>query len=195
MTEASGRRMPKDGVTAASEVEAARAAQRAPIIETIRNAIVAHWLRHEAGATVEDIVQYSGLSEHKIRKALRATAVRAWRGLDESQVPGCVTHPHGSWGGRGNGSYPATWTPTIELLTRMLRGEGRRGEGRPCRWIVEVGDPGASRHFEVDAHTKEDAREEGLRRAKERASIYPLHANTRVKVEWRGSRPWKDGVP
>lgn len=177
-------------MTVVSEYEAARAAQRAPIIETIRDAIVAHWLRHEAGATVEDIVQYSGLSEHKIRKALRATAVRAWKGLDESQVPGCVTHPHGSWGGRGNGSYPAKWTPTIELLTRMLR-----GEGRPCRWIVEVGEPGASRHFEVDAPTKEDAREEGLRLAKKHTSFFPLHANTRVKVEWRGSRPWKDGAP
>lgn len=62
--------------------------ETAATLLSIRDAIVAYWLRHEEGATVNDIVNFSGLPESRVRKALRASAARDWGSVDETEGDG-----------------------------------------------------------------------------------------------------------
>lgn len=154
----------------------------------IRDAIVALWLRGPGmqGPDVSEIAQYLNAPESQVRATLRASS--RYDNIDGSAVPGCKTHEHGSYGGRGNGSYPARWTPTIDLLRALLRGEDQHEH----EWTVHVDVVTMKRayHFspratyKVVAFTEDAARAEARRLAT--LQFGELHSNTSYRIEWRG---------
>lgn len=151
----------------------------------IRDAIVAHWLRHAEGPDVREIAERMQMSVGRVSAALKSTERFTGGGIADSRVPGCETHPGSSYGGRGNGSYPTRWTPTIAYLRALVRGEGSYEH----EWSVRLSVPESSWSrkfaFAIIAFTEEDAIAEAKRRVTAEMKKAP-HFNSRIEVEWRG---------
>jgi hypothetical protein len=149
-------------------------------IEQIRDAVMSHWLRYARGADVDDIAKRLGVPVSRVRATINTTS-RSGR-LTEARIPGLTTHEGGSYGGRGNGSYPTRWTPDESYLRATLRGEGS-GEHE---WKVHARIVGRSvfgngeRTYDVIATSEAAALSQAREMAeKERG---PLHGNSTFRA-------------
>jgi hypothetical protein len=110
------------------------------LIEAIVTAVLTFWLRTTRGASMEDIALQLNETYPRVRAALLATipdGLPSWQKgkVTAARLPHCDRHDGGSHGGRGNGSYPTTWTPSIAYLRALVR---REDGTRHHRWYVHV---------------------------------------------------------